>query len=271
MQRLFKVLEKSFYAALLFVWLVVGVFGRARDIVYGTGQNPLFPPFDNLLFLSLLPIGIATIWILRSFNSRYIHLKLLLCACLVVSFGFALPEAAALLHPLARTEFRDHLNAACMNIPVPQAEPYMHGRVGPNRIAPAGEMLAFYSQLPDRWRSHAIDETQLVLCSDGLQEFVIAEYTYDVPYLPHGLHARRVQYIENFRLVAAGTGETISRHTGYGSYPPDFPEVLYPPIEFFRAPDLIIVIHGDEDTRRWLHYWLYMYIYPGPRIPGSVF
>jgi hypothetical protein len=271
MKRLFIVLAMIVDAAILFVWLVLGVFGRARDIIYGTGQNPLFPPFDNLLFLSLLPIGIAIIWILRSFNYRYIPLKLMLCACLVVSFGFALPEAAALLHPLARTEFRDHLDAACMNIPVPQAAPYVHGRVGPNRIAPAGELLTFYSQLPDRWRSHAIDETQLVLCSDGIQEFVIAEHTYDLPYMPDGLHAKRVQYIENFRLVAAGTGETISHYTAYGSYPPDFPEVLHPPFEFFRAPDLIIVIHGDQDTRRWLPYWLYRYINPGPRIPSSVF
>jgi hypothetical protein len=250
---------------------VMGVFARGRDIVYGTGQNPLFPPLDNMFFLNLLPISIAIIWILRSFNYRYMQLKLMLCACLVVSFGFALPEAAALLHPLARTEFRDHLDAVCMNIPVPEAEPYVHGQAGPNRIAPSSQILTFYSKLPDRWRSHSIDETRLVLCSEGRREIVIAEYIYDMPYLPEGILVQRVQYVEDFRLVAAGTGQTISRYTGYGSYPPDFPEKLIPPLEFFRAPDLYLVIRGDEDTRGWLPYWLYRYILPGPRTPSKVF
>jgi hypothetical protein len=271
MRRLLGILLKSICSAILLAWLVVGVFGRSRDIVYGYGKSLLFPPLDNLVYLTILPLGISIAWIMLSFRGRFIHLKLLLSACLLLCFGFALPEAAALLHPLARPEFRENLDAACMNMPVPQAKPYAHGRAGPNRIAPAGELLPIYTQMPETWTARSMDEMQLVLCSEGRQELVIAEYIYDVPYLPDGLLARRVQYIERFRLVAADTGQTISSYTGYGDYPPEFPEVLRPPVEFFHKPDQILVFYGEKNTRYWLLYWLYRYIYPGQRTPNSIF
>jgi hypothetical protein len=271
MRRLFEILLKMLLADALLVGLVLGVIGRSRDILFGFGQNPLFPSLDHVLYLNILPGAVAITWIMLSFKGRFIHLKLLLSACLILSFGIVLPEMAALLHPIARPDFPEDLVTACMNLPVPRAEPYFHGQTGPHRIAPSGETLSFYSKLPEEWAAQSVAETQLVLCSDGLEEFVISEMVYEVPYLTEGIYARRVQYIENFRLVAAGTGETISYYTGYGDFPPDFPDTLYPPLDFFRKPGLILTLHGSEDTRRGLLFWLYRYVFPGPRTPSWVF
>jgi hypothetical protein len=271
MHRVFWFLIKLTYASILFSWLLLGSAGRGLDLIYGYGQYLLYPPYDNLLYLNILPGIIAIVWILRSFEKRFIPLKLLLCANLVLIFGFVLPESIALLHPFSRAGFPDDLQAACLEEPVRGAEPYTAWKAGPHRLAPAGNLVKLYPYLPEDWRSSSITETQLVLCSDGRTEVVLDEQLYHVPYLAEGLWVQRVQYVEQFRLVAADDGQTISRFTGYGGEPPDFPETVYPSFDFFRQPDQKVILYGDEITYRGMGYWLYWFIYPPPRAPGSLF
>jgi hypothetical protein len=270
MHRVFWFLIKLTFASMLLSWLLIGSAARGRDLIYGYGQYPLFPAYDNLLYLSILPGTIAVVWILRSFEKRFIPLKLLLCANLVLVFGFVLPESIALLHPFSRAGFPDVLEAACLEEPVQGAEPYTAGRAGPHRLAPAGSLAQLYAYMPEEWKSRSLVETQLVLCSDGRKEVVLDEQMYAVPYLKEGLWVQRVQYVEHYRLVAADNGQTISRFTGYGGEPPEFPETLYPSFDFFRKPDQPVILYGDEITYRGIGFWLYRFIYPAPRVPGSV-